>query len=763
MKWTRKESCFFYTKGLVVFCCWAAMLFPLTSKAQSEEILLTFKYPAVGHFYVNSIHNTSTGTNFLPLIELFHAFEIFFNSIDRNIVQGTFIKADRPFTINLVSRTIVLGTTIVNLSQDDFILSETDLFLSPAVFQEVFGLYFTVNLHHLALNLTTSHILPVQERVSRELLRSRITTQQNIKDDFPLMFPRKRSIISGAMLDYGLGITLTEHDRNLDFTFLGGMELLGGDLQGSGLGFADDAGNYSFSTTNLRWRYALRDNPLFSNFTAGQISTTGILGQSITGFSISNEPIEPRKMHESYVFDGTTEPDSEVELFVNDQIVAYMRADEFGYYRFEVPLMYGNTRISIRIFTPQGEMEVLEHNIPIPFTFLPPGVVTYNLQGGRLNADPNIPDARLGVAHGNISLGVNRWLTAQIGAHAFGGKGFNFENKVPYGVLSARIAHQYLVSIEAVANAFYRLNTTFLSPKNFGFHLQYTHFEGPGIFNSLNADGEMSASMSLPLNLFGIDAGLRISGEGIQLGELMSLRYRADFHARLGRVNLRINYRDNLANSMGVTTMGKGILTKALTYNIRSTPGLPVFARGMFLRAQGSYDIRRNHLVLSDLQISRTITRTGRLNLGVGFNHETNQLDFRLGFTLDLSRVRSTSTLLVNNTSETYTQTLTGSIGIDPNNRFVQLSNRQQVGYGALSVVQFVDENASGTYEPGERLLPYRGVNLDRTGTMTIGRDSILRITQLQSYHLYNLTVNRYAISDPTLIPSVMLALICRT
>jgi len=754
MKLPRLESCFFGAKGLVVFCCWVVMLFPLKSKAQSEEILLTFRYPSVGHFYVNSIHNPHTGTNFLPLIELFNLFEIYFKSIDRSIIQGNFITADKPFAVNLVSRTIVLGTTMVKLSQDDFILSETDLFLCPAVYQEVFGLYFTVNLNHLALDLTTTHIFPVQDRVSREMLRRRIGAQQQARDDFPMRFPIARSVISGAMLDYGLGTTITENNQSLDFNLMGGMEFLGGDLQGSAIGFADNTGNYSFTASNFRWRYAVRDHPLFSNFTAGQISTTGILGQSITGFSISNEPIEPRKMHEYYVFDGTTEPDSEVELFVNDQLTTYMRADELGYYRFEVPLMFGTTRISIRIFTPQGEIRLVEHNIPIPFTFLPPGVFSYNVQGGLLPHDPLTSYSRMVAAHGNIAYGVNRWLTAQVGTHAYGSD-FNFDNQIPYGVLSARIAYQYLVSLEAAANEFYRFNTSFISPKNLGFHLQYTIFDGPGIFNAANAEGEVTGSMSLPITLFGTQAGIRLGGEGLLFNQSFSLRYRADLHARLGRVNLRLNYRDNLVNALGATTMGSGTLTTALTYNVSRTPGLPIFVRGMFLRAQGSYDIRRNRWLTSDLQISQTITRNGRLNLGVVYNHENNQLDLRMGFTIDLSKVRSTSTLQRNRTGIMYQQTLTGSVGIDAANRFVNLSNRQQVGYGAISVIQFVDEDGSGTYDPGERLLPYRGVTLDRIGLMSVGRDSILRIGQLQSYHLYNLTVNRNAISDPTLVPGI--------
>lgn len=98
-------------------------------------------------------------------------------------------------------------------------------------------------------------------------------------------------------------------------------------------------------------------------------------------------------------------------------------------------------------------------------------------------------------------------------------------------------------------------------------------------------------------------------------------------------------------------------------------------------------------------------------------------------------------------------QSLTGNIGFDAPNNQVVLNNRQQVGQAAASILLFADNNNSGKYDKGDELLPFRGVNIDRTATITVGKDSILRLTQLQSYYKYNLSVNRNAIPDPTLVP----------
>lgn len=126
----------------------------------------------------------------------------------------------------------------------------------------------------------------------------------------------------------------------------------------------------------------------------------------------------------------------------------------------------------------------------------------------------------------------------------------------------------------------------------------------------------------------------------------------------------------------------------------------------------------------------------------------------QVSLSIDLNQLRSTTTINTIGNKVSGRQNISGSIGIDTENSYVNLSNRQQVGKGAVSVVQFVDVNNSGNYDSGDQLLPYRGLNImGGTSTASIGRDSILRLSQLQNYYRYNAMVNRNAIADPTLVP----------
>lgn len=740
---------------VVILVAFVVLFLPATVKAQQEDVMLTFRHPAIGAVYVNSLYDYKTNAVFLPVMELFNLLEINYKPDAKNFtISGNFIAPDNPYIINFQTHQVQLGKTVRLLTADDFRIAQADYYLSPRILEEVFGLNFTVEIGPLLLKLETTRSLPVQERKARELARTRMEETGINRLDFPMGYDRKHSVINGSMLDYSIIGDYSKKDKNLGYTFTGGMELFGGDMQGTINGYNSSNGIHSLNTSGMRWHYALRNSNLLSGITLGQTSTTGLQPLSITGLTLTNDPIEPRQMFETYMIDGTTEPNSEVEIYINDRLAGFKRADELGYYRFDIPITYGTTRTSLHIYTPSGQLIVTDKQLQVPFTFLPKGVVTYNLQAGKL--DSYLADSISGnwVAHGNVAMGVTSWLTASFGTQFRDNAYTSTMKKMYYGSLSTRIAKQYLLNVDAAPQNYYRLTGSVMYPNNLSLNLMYTRFDGKNDFNVRGATDDVSANVYLPFRLLGMNTGLRLSGEHVILPNSSLTTILSDFSARFGKVNMRLNYRDNFETSQGATTYGDGVLTTALTYTIAQTPGVPVYVRGMYLRAQNQYDIRHNKFQQSELELSRSAFKTGRLELVLAYNHFTKKMNAQLGFTLDLNnKLRSTTTLNQSKEGTRIRQSLYGSIGLDMLNNQTVLSNRQQVGRSGVSIILFVDNNNSGRYEEGEQLLPYRGVKLDRSATMEVGRDSILRLSQLQSYYKYNLSVNRNAIPDPTLVP----------
>lgn len=729
--------------------------YSLKTFAQQEDILLTFRYPAVGTLYINSLYSSKDEKVLIPILELFSLLEINYQPDKTNFtVQGNYLTADNPYTINLSAGYIKLGKKTYPLTPDDFKIGETDFFLSPKLFEEVFGLVFTVNIDQLVINLTTTQVLPVQNRISREQSRKKMEGIDTSKTAFPLRYDRKRSIMSGSMLDYSINSEISPEAKSLGYTITGGMELLGGDLQGSISGSNSTDGFHSLRSDGLRWRYAIRDNDFISGIMAGQTSTTGLQPFAIKGIAITNDPIEPRQMYDTYAIDGTTEPESEVEIYVNERLADFKRADELGYYRFDVPVMYGTTRISIRIYTPSGKTIITDRQMQVPFTFLPKGVVSYNVQAGRTEDYMSTISVEQWIAHANIAMGLTKWLTATAGTQYLGNT-FNANNLEFYASLSARIAKQYLVDLDASPNNFYRLTGSVMYANNLNLNFVYTKFDGSSLYNTRKATDYLSTNMYLPLKVFGLNTGVRLSGEHYVLPSNSQTLYRTDLSTRIGGVDFRLNYRDNLLYSSNQTSFGQGLLTTGLTYNVNRSPGIPVYVRGMYVRMQTAYNTHGHYFEQSEMSLSRTLFKSGRLDLSVAYNHVNSVVNARAGLTIDLSTIRSvTSAILAGNRLSTR-QSFTGSIGWDVPNDQIVASNRQQVGRSSAAAILFVDNNNSGKYDQGEQLLPYRAIKLDQTSTMLVGRDSIIRMTQLQSYYKYNLSVNRNAIPDPTLVPII--------
>ena len=719
---------------------------------QAEEVLLTFRYRGIGNVYVTGLYDYDIDRMFLPVSELFSLLQIYYEPSPGDFsLSGNFLTPDNPFSIYFANQQVVLDGTAYNFEFDDFRIGEMDYFASPRVFEEVFGMEFTVNMNTLTLSLESSHTMPVEEAAERQRARQLIEAREVTREYYPLEFDRNRRVMGIGFADYTISGSFSQDNPNMNYSLIGGAEVLGGDIQGSVIG-SWSGEDHRVRTSNLRWRYVVRDKPWFSTFQAGQMSTTGLVNRSIRGASISNDPIEPRRIYESYIVDGNTEPDSEVELFLNNRLIDFRRADASGYYRFEFPLTYGTTKLTINIYTPSGEVRTIDRRVQIPFTFLPPGELAYNIQAGQTETFLGATDEESLIVHGDVAVGVTSWLTAKVGSEYI--EDHNDNNPLIYGSLSARVFSQYLLNVDIAPDAFYRGIASVMYPSGRSFSLQYTSYEDNPMYSWGGADQDVQASLFIPFNLFNTQMGFRFSGDHRMMGDNSVTRYRTDLNMRIGRMNIRGNYRDVLYYTGDDYSMGQGIITGSLTYTFMRSPGIPVLVRGMFLRGNVSYNTFSNEVEDISLQLTRSIRQTARINLQAGYDLRSEQYHVRLGFIMDLSSMRATTNVDVRDDRTSVRQNIRGSLGFDRRPDRVVTSNRNQVGRAGASVILFVDNNNSGSYDEGDEIIAANAVRLDRSAQMQVGSDGIVRISQLQSYYRYNMQIIRQALPNPMLAPA---------
>lgn len=739
----------------------------LPARAQEvDEVTLTFGFPAIGQVYVSAVFRGNQ-----PMLAVGEMLGLLYIPHTRTAnsygMKGAYPSKADLWEVDPVKLTLLRRGERVALSADKFYLGETDLYLSPDVFLDLFGFELTVNPYGLMLSLKSPIPLPIEELKKRQQLRSQLRDQapENILKSYPMLYPRKRAFFAPGMLDYNLGINRASGYSQYNYSINMGIEALGGDVQGGILGYNSTGSNSSssFGTSGLRYRYVFKGgleteaNPLISELSAGQLSMGGPFGGRIRGASISNTPLVPRRVLDIFAIEGITTPDSEIELLIGGQLVDFTRADEVGYYRFSTPITYGTVRIGLRIYTPQGEVIYEDRQLQIPFTFVPRGLLNYNVQTGYQELDRDSLGTKL-VSHGDVAYGLSNNITLRAGAS----RGLDKTGTAiqPYGSLNLRLFDQYLVNLEALPEQYVRTSASVFYTNNTTINAQHTSYIGE---SSLNTGGEQAVTnlnLFIPVTVFKRASGIRFGIEHTQFFDGTSLNYQADVNTRIRQIVTRLNYREELLNRSDSIVAPKRLLTAAFTYTIPRNPGIPVFVRGLFFRAQVRHDMQKfDATAFGSFQFSQTVFKRGRLTFGYDRDILNKNNQFQVGFLYDFNAVRTASQYNVRQAGRrveaSFTQTFSGSLGADLRNGSIVPTNRDQVGRSGVTVRMFIDDNANGAYDKGEEIVPAKAVRLDRSASMLIGSDGMLRITQLQSYWTYHLTVDVAALPDPNLAPSL--------
>ncbi len=156
------------------------------------------------------------------------------------------------------------------------------------------------------------------------------------------------------------------------------------------------------------WRYVDNDFKPVRQVMAGKITThaTSSIYNPVIGVQLTNTPTTFRRSFGTYTLSDRTEPGWTVELYVNNVLIDYVKADASGFFTFEVPLVYGNTLVRLKFFGPWGEEQTREQNINIPFQFLPVNTMEYTASAGIVE-----DTSKTRFLRASMNYGISRSLT----------------------------------------------------------------------------------------------------------------------------------------------------------------------------------------------------------------------------------------------------------------------------------------------------------------------------------------------------------------
>ncbi len=733
----------------LLFLC--TPIFAQNNENDEFEVFLSFRHRGVIDNLVVSYYKSDEF--FLPLNELFNVFEIEINSNGLQ-TNGNFSANQIPYSIDLEKQIIQFGNETFTLTKEDFLVKELDSYLRISRFSEVFDLNFDVDFNSLSLSLQTDVELPAVARTLRN--RTRRITDRSIDEAFhPLLQNSSKNFIDLGFLDYSLSSNIRTDQTSYNYNSSIGMKIAGGDLQGSFFGTYTNQFS-TFSTNRFRWQFINRNSKLLSRVIIGQTSMDGVLPNSYTGIRITNEPIEARQVFDEFEIEGSTFPESEIELYVNNSLVDFSTADDIGNYRFLTPISYGSSQLSLKIFGPTGQVLEQRKRIQVPFTFIPEGELNYVINAGRLDNPIIGSTVRNNVIQANTGYGITNWLTTKVGVEYY--ENLNTTNSTIFtSLVSARFLYNYILNLQAVSNSFYRASINAVYPNAASVNLGYTDYiSKASLLNTAGNDKQINASLFYPLKFLKIPLNFRVSSFSRYRDNNVSTTFRTDLSVRLQKFNFRFGYSDRLFDSYNPfnSTDASAIISSA-TYNVSRNPTIPSILRGAFFRTQMRYFPSRNSIDSFEFLYSRSLLGNGRLQLVAGRNFTTGLNNIRFNLIFDFKKVRTNSTFIRNNNSFSSTQNIRGSIGYDSNYRNFILTSRDQVGRSGTAIKLFVDNNNNNAFDEGDDSIDDGGFRIGRSGSSSIKKNGIIYYTQMQPYFRYNMDMNKGSIQNPMLVPNL--------
>ncbi len=721
--------------------------------SEEVEVYLGFQYQGVVNSVVISYYKNDVF--YLPVSEIFTLFKIQ-NTRDKNIIKGNYSDNQTPFSIDLAKQTITFGGKKTSLIKDDYLIKELDDYLSPRIFAEVFDLNFSVDFNKLILNLQTNAKLPIVEEVIRNRKRKVVDSNNYKKDYYDLAIDRKKSLLNGGFIDYSLTSFINKTSNSYSYSTSLGLQVLGGDLQGNVFGnYTNDT--FINSSNNLRWRYVFRDNPSLTQLYIGQTNLDGVLSSNYTGIKLTNQPIEPRRYFDEYVVQGSTIPDSEVELYLNNTLVGYEKSNELGNYSFTTPLYYGASDLDLRIYGPTGQTINKSTKIQVPFTFSPEGEFNYNLNAGVLQNPLLGTTNRPLVFNANASYGLTPWLSGSFGTEYFEGV---MENSSPSitGALSTRFLTNYILTLEGVTQGYYRTNFNAFFANSANFNFDYTKYTSESsLYNSSGRDQQLNASFFYPLAIGKLPLISRISTFSVFRDDVQSTTLRLDLSTRIKKLNFRFGYSDRILNSFNFLEPSfSSTLDNSITYNISKNSGTPKFLHGTFLRTQLRFLPKLKKFESAEVLASKTMFNSARLQFAYGRNFINNFNTLRASFVIDFNKVRSNSTFSYTRSQYNISQNIRGSVGYDTNYDNFIATSRNQVGRSGAAIKLFVDNNNNEKYDEDiDQTIDEGSIRIDRTSASSFRKNGILYYSQMQPYYRYNMQINKGSIENPLLVPEL--------
>lgn len=703
---------------------------PFSASAQQhdcDEVLVLLQVKHIGSTELPSI--ICGEEVYLSVAEVFDFLQIKNTpNADYSTIDGYFIQANNAFKIDENAGQITYKNRVIPLKTGDLIRTTTNLFLKASYFNTVFELENNFSFRNLSVSMASKLELPAVKEARIAQLRANIN---KIKQEFTAdtTIVRDKPLFHFGTANWAVNTnqgTNGAHSERLLLN-LGGM-LAGGELT-SALNFGS---NQPFSIKNqyYRWRYVNEDNKYISQITLGKIgaSSTATILYPVVGGQITNAPIQIRKSFGTYALSDHTQPDWMVELYINNVLVDYIKADANGFFSFNVPLMYGRTEISLRYYGLWGEEQISGKQFVIPFQFLPAKKLEYNLSSGLIEDGKNSLFANAKVNYGlsdRITIGGGVEYVSSLVNHKI----------IPFLNSSLRVAPQLFISGGYYPKIMYNGKLNYTATNNLHLEVDYSKYDKAQQAIRFNYSEMRKATLSFPIRTAHFSGNSRLS---VQQNLFNTNKYTTS-ELLLSGTGYGFNF--NFTTNSFYTPAGKPFIYSSLSTSLR----LP---KGFVLIPQLRYDYNADGITSIRAELKKQVFKKGFFQASFDQNLKTNSSYLQMGFRYDFENLSSSFSSSFTKNQTSFSQSASGSLIYEPKADFIDFNNKASIGRASMKFIPFLDVNGNGKRDANEPPVIGMQILLNGGGSQINSKDGSTIITGLEPYIKNHVELNTDRINN---------------
>jgi len=705
------------------------------SRKEKEEIFLELKYSGVVAKTINAIYED--GIVYLPLSEIFTNLEIDSKfELRTKTLTARNVVSNKSLIMDINKAKIVYGDSSYSLKDYKYFQTDFDLYFPADFFDEVIDIQARVDMSNLIVQLNSDQPLPILGRKLREgkygLIHSTEQTQSDKVD-----FERVQKYLNFGFVDYQLSHTINKHTSpNGYYNLGGGGEIFGGDVEIRTRGNLSENKLGEFRT-DARWQYVFKKNKYISAFSAGTLNFEGLQYTTFDGISITNSPIEPRTNFGKIKILDRTEPNYTVELYLNNQLIDVAKSDAIGNFSFDLPLNYGTTMAKLKYFGPFGEYFEKMKVYQTPLLLLQKDELRYDINVGRQNL------TRYNLKSFITGYGITDWLTSKIGfEHLEAPK----QKAVVYNSTSARLFDNYFANFSFSPNNFYNFNLDALFASQIAFDLSFDKFFRQGFFNQSSAQQKISAHLFYPvfIKYFQLNAQSFYSYTSSKGNEINDFSIGAN--TTFSYFSPSINYHLVHVNSGGLQIKNDNV-DFGFNWSLNFLQQYFNFIRGSILTSRFYYNLTKAKSDNYSIALSSNIGESGRFQISYSKNLTNNFSMSQLSLVFYFQSAQFSSSI----STETFSNSLIGSIGYDFPTRNFTFYNRNQVGRSGAAIRFYIDRNSNGIFDKDEEIIKNAKINIS-VADIKYSDNGMITVYDLNPYTNYEFQIREESIKNPLLI-----------